>query len=244
MYILEIKNLIETLRHTQNSLSEMLNDDTDYNALKKLPSRENASISYDILRGPNLRAKLELRYASPSIEEAKTKLNEALLQFESVLNLIDERGLDEEPAIDRDCRDEVVPIEKVKNPLNGRAICRAAAENAVVLAKMSNSQSSDRTADIVIANAPSVEDDQRINIEKIDLSTSDNLIVFPEPIVKIAKDLPDEIRDDNDVQYVPISVPASMIGRAMAASIIALTAVVTIGAMLPETAEASWQLFH
>jgi len=238
MGIFEFEGLIKTLRQSQNTFAEMLEHDADYNELKELPSRESASYPHDIIRGANLRAKLERKYSSPAVQEAKLKLDEALLQFKNALNLMDQ------PNVSGDRSAEKLNVETRKNTLSDKTICQLAADNAITLAWKSSSQLCQNEPEGISTDAPSVEDTRRINSSESNLDEFENIIQIPKEHLNTTVDISNENEDALDEKYLPIPMAKNGVVGVIAYSFMALIAVFTIGAVLPESAEASKYLFR
>jgi len=87
MHISEIEDFIKSFKETENRLGDILAKDADYIAQKDLPSRDKATSPNDIISGANLRVRIDRKYGGQAIDQARTELNKALLQFEEALRL-------------------------------------------------------------------------------------------------------------------------------------------------------------
>ena len=243
MHILEIEDLIQTLHEAQNSLSKILNNDADFDALRELPSRDNASTPHDIIRGANLRAKLGMKYGSQKVHHATMKLDATIREFDDALKFIGK------PERMRDLQHKNTPVDE-KKPLIDQIklaeinLCQSAAANSALLARKTSDSCSKDSDDVIATGAPSIEDILQVNAMPADSWVSKTPPAFlkrPNDILSTSANMP---LSNNAAHYFHTSKNALRIGGAMALSIFATMLVATLSVTHPEAAQASLSLLQ
>ena len=243
MHILEIEDLIQTLHEAQNSLSEILNNDADFNVLRALPTREDASKPHDILRGANIRAKLEMKYGSQKIHHATKKLDATIREFDDALKFIGK------PDRVRDLQIKNIPVDEKRSPFAEIKLAQinlrqSAAKNSVLLASKTSDFNSKDTDDVIATDAPSIEDILKVNRLDADAWTSQPSPTVREKSIDSVSSSTNKPLDNNKAHYFHTSKNATRIGGAMAFSIFAIMLVATISVTHPEAAQASLNLLQ
>ena len=245
MHISHIETVIKSLQKSQNTFSDILNKDDDYLALQELPSRQNATNPHDIICGANLRARLGLKYGGQAIINARLELDAALQHFEDALNLVDS------PDVILDAEIKENPDQEQKSEDIEKSICQNAAENAVALAI--------RFSD---ARSPIEEDhsssDAKVSTADISTDISTDITIDPSNDVSnlqaphIIQDgmientnpqLPDLYARDETPNYQIQETTFSLRGS-IAATILTLVAMVTVGVVYSEPASAAKYFFQ
>ena len=234
---------IERLNEAQNSLSEILNNDADFNELGALPSREEASKPYDIIRGANLRAKLEMKYGEPTIQQATKKLDATIRELDDALKFIGK------PDRERDLLAKDMSVDEKKSALDEiklaeNDLSRSAPENSLLVAKKTSGSCTKDANDVVATEAPSIENILPVNSIHADDWVSKTPPAFLEKPVDIESSATNKPMGNNEAHYFHTPKNALRIGGAMALSIFATMLVATLSITHPEAAQASLDLLQ
>ena len=237
MHISNIETVINSLQKSQNAFTEILEKDDDYLTLQELPSRQNAANPHDIICGANLRARLGLKYGGQAIIDARLNLDTALQQFEEALSLI------ANPDAVTDVEIVEHSNEEKKSAVIEKSICQLATENAVALAiKFSASTypiEEDNTASNVTARTADISD-----ALSDDISNAPTPPILQEVRIENTSAQLSDLHELAEMSCYQIQGNTFSLRGAIAATVLSLVAMATVGVAYSQTALAAKYFFQ